>query len=360
LSLFYLQGIPYYYIRVELTMKTVSDIGERGLIRIISDILGGLGNDILSGEDDAVAIHIRDPSLLVINTDMLVSTTDVPPQMNFFQAARKAVVMTVSDVLVKGAIPKWGVVALGIDKNLPLDGDRGFTGLIRGLQAGFKEYGVQYLGGDLNETKEIIISCTIFGEAPYGIIPRSGAKSGDLIVCTGELGKTGCGFSILLNQNRSRKTTDENISSFIDSVLHPNTSTQYAHIIIKNKWATSSCDSSDGILETIKEICKASKTGAKLTWNSLPIAAGVEQFSQETGEDIFNLILNSGEEFIHIFTIPKDNFLKSLKHFNTQNLLFTKIGEITSNERVIMMEYPDKTIDISKFSGFIHLKKNKK
>ncbi len=91
-----------------MVANTVSDIGERGLIQIISEILGGLGNDILSGEDDAVAIELKDPSILVINTDMLVSTTDVPPQMTLFQAARKAVVMTVSDVLVKGSYTKMG------------------------------------------------------------------------------------------------------------------------------------------------------------------------------------------------------------------------------------------------------------
>jgi thiamine-monophosphate kinase len=335
-------------------MKTVSDIGERGLIKIISEILGGLGNDVLSGEDDAVAIKIKYPSTIVINTDMLVSTTDVPPQMNLFQAARKAVVMTVSDVLVKGAIPKWAVVALGVDNRLPITGDQGFMGLIQGLKAGFKEYGIQYLGGDLNETKETIISCTIFGEAPYGIISRSGASPGDYILTTGEMGKTGCGFSLLLENMVPLNISEEQKKSFINSIMMPHTPPKTGIILASKGYASASCDSSDGILKAIQEICEASDTGAEIYWDSLPISSGVINFSEEMKLDVINLVLKAGEEFLHIFVVPSEKM--ECMQADMLELGLTKIGIISKSKGEISLKYRNKTVVFDGITGYEHFK----
>ncbi|TFG19813.1 MAG: thiamine-phosphate kinase [Promethearchaeota archaeon] len=341
-----------------MVAKTVSDIGERGLIHIISELLGGLGNDILTGEDDAVAIKLKDPSTLVINTDMLVSTTDVPPQMTLFQAARKAVVMTVSDILVKGANPKWAVVALGISGNLPVEGDRGFKGLISGLKAGFLEYGVQYLGGDLNETKETVISCTVFGDAPNGVIPRSGAKPGDLLICTGEMGKTGCGFSILVNNKEPNDLEEDQRKQFIDTILIPKTPINHSRILLENNWVTASCDSSDGILATIREICKSSNVGAILEWNSLPIAKGVIEFCQNTNQNPIDLVFNAGEEFFHIFTIPKIKLSAIQEHFKKNVLSFYVIGKITEQKK-ILLRTEDTEINLDEQTGYEHFRKKR-
>ncbi len=340
-------------------MQTVSDIGERGLIKIISEILGGLGNEILSGEDDAVAIPIRETSTLLINSDMLVSTTDVPSNMTLFQAARKAVVMSVSDIMVKGGIPKWAVVALGVQKNLKLDGEQGFKGLIQGLKAGFKEYEVQYLGGDLNETKETIISCTIIGNAPYGVISRSGAKPGHLIFCTDKFGKTGCGFAMLL-ENKDPLGFPQDIKQiFVDSVLIPTTSSIIGQILAKNLWASASCDSSDGIYNTLHEICKASGVGAILYLDMLPIADGVEEFCSLTNKDLINLIFNAGEEFLHIFTIPPKKVAIMKNYLSKHNLKMYKIGSVTKNTEISLKIDKNHVILLDKM-GYEHLKKKKK
>jgi thiamine-monophosphate kinase len=338
-------------------MQTVSDVGERGLIKIISEILGGLGNEILSGEDDAVAFRMDNPSTIVVNTDMLVSTTDVPPQMTLFQAARKTVVMTVSDVFVKGAIPKWAVISLGIPNNLPLIGDRGFKGMIKGLKMGFSQFGIQYLGGDLNETQEVVISCTIFGDAPYGVISRSGAKPGDIIVSSGEMGKTGCGFSIIIENKDSKLITKNQKKSYLESVLNPQTP-NIALEMVKNKWATASCDSSDGILTTIQEICKGSNVGAQIDWDSLPIAEGVLNFSKETGKNIIDLVFRAGEEFIHIFTIPQ-NIWKTINSTKLGRKLIA-FGKIIDKNGEILLIKDRKEINLAEFSGYEHLSRREK
>jgi len=202
----------------------VRDLGETKLIEIIEMILGHLGNNIINGSDDAIAFEVifqknLDGKTLVSNTDMLVSTTDIPKQMNLYQAGKKAIVMAVSDILVKGAIPKWCIISLGVPPFLKVYGNNGFEGLIRGLRDCCKKYNIEYLGGDLNQTKEIIISPTIIGESPVNkkCILRSGAKCGDFIVSTDKFGKTGCGFQILLFKKSSQFLPLEHKRKFIQS-----------------------------------------------------------------------------------------------------------------------------------------------
>ncbi|MCP4763029.1 MAG: thiamine-phosphate kinase, partial [archaeon] len=341
------------------SVKNVSDIGEKGLIGIISEILGGLGTELLSGEDDAVAVSLKSlkSTTLVINNDMLVSTTDVPRQMSLFEAGKKAVVMTVSDILVKGAIPRWGLVSLGIPADLTLEGINGFMGMIKGLKKGFDNFETKYIGGDLNRSNEIIISCTIFGDSLNGnIIPRSGAKVDDVIIATDKFGKTGCGLAILLNNLEAKNITEEQRKSFTQAVLHPNTPKEHGRLLLQMYWATSSADSSDGIQKTITEICKSSKVGAELKWNELPIAEGVDQFAEETGLDIMNLVLRAGEEFLHIFTVPEAYYITVKNYFSGKNMPCYKIGVITDEEKGINLILEDgKKIDLNQYySGYDH------
>jgi len=342
--------------------KKVNEIGEYELIQTIEDILGGLGNEILTGQDDAVAISTKNLAspILIINNDMLVSTTDIPPKMTLFEAGRKAVIMTASDVLVKGGKPKWGIVSLGFPRNLNVEGQNGFKGLIRGLKKGFNELAINYIGGDLNESKEIIISCTIIGEATIGkVIPRSGAQVGDIIISNGEFGKTGCGFNILINGNEPNEIPIAWKESFVYSVLNPVTDSQYAEILIKNGWVTASADSSDGVYKTIYEICKASGVGAELYWKSLPIAEGVEEFSQTIGAEIEDLLFRAGEEFLHIYTVPKKKYKEAESYFKNRNLPFYKIGKIVEGkpEVFLIRKQDQRTALSSKKKGFEHFSK---
>lgn len=342
--------------------KLVSDVGERELIKLISKIIGGLGNDTLLGEDDAVSVSLTEnnSNSLIINNDMLVSTTDVPEQMTYYEAGIKAVVMTVSDILVKGATPKWGIIALGIPNDLEIEGENGFTGLITGLNDAFNEYGVKYLGGDLNESKEIIISCTIFGEIEKNkAIPRSGAKPGDLIFSTGEFGRTGCGFAILLKEKDSDTIPLEWRENFINSILKPKTAVGYGNILAKNGWAHASADSSDGIHQTISQICEVSGVGAELFWNEFPIADGVEDFAEDTDLELEDLILRAGEEFLHIYIIPQDHVQEVTDYFEKQNKPFYRIGIIIEGKDKILLkdELEQDTVLLEDRKGFEHFKK---
>ncbi|MBS7648591.1 hypothetical protein KEJ17_02955, partial [Candidatus Bathyarchaeota archaeon] len=102
-------------------MKTIKDLGERGAIKTILKFLESMPNMPIPFGDDVSAFPINGEKLVIVKVDMLVGKTDVPPGMSLRQAARKAIIMNVSDFAAKGVIPLAAMVSLGLPPNLTED-----------------------------------------------------------------------------------------------------------------------------------------------------------------------------------------------------------------------------------------------
>src|SRR3990172_9178754 len=94
-------------------------LGERGIIDVVKSWLEVLPGAAVPFGDDVSAVNLDENHVAVLKTDMLVTQTDVPPGMSFWQAARKAVVMNVSDFAAKGVAPVATLVSLGLPGSLP-------------------------------------------------------------------------------------------------------------------------------------------------------------------------------------------------------------------------------------------------
>src|SRR6266699_828191 len=170
----------------------------------------------LGFEEDVAAYSLSPQKLVVLKTDMLVGSTDVPPGMTLRQAARKAVVATVSDFAAKGVRPKALLVSLGLT---PPVKRAMVVELGKGLSQGAREYGCRIIGGDTSESKDLVIDCIGFGLAnPQSILHRDGARPGDIISVTGNFGKTSAGLRILL---AGRQRLAHKFAKLVHSVLHP-------------------------------------------------------------------------------------------------------------------------------------------
>ena len=176
--------------------KILSDLGELELIKLIEKlILNKTGKPLV--RDDSFfydlprrkAVIGNKQEILVLNSDMLVSTTDVPPNMIFYQIGRKAVLMNISDLIVKGVQPEGIIISLGLVKEMEL---LNFKDLIKGIIDFSHEWNLDYIGGDLNETKELIVNPTVFGfQSRSNIIYRNGLEQGDYLVANGYEKQTG-------------------------------------------------------------------------------------------------------------------------------------------------------------------------
>ena len=166
--------------------KTIEKLGERGVIEELRKRLQLLPSSPVPFGDDVAAVSIEGERVAVLKTDMLVNKTDVPTGMNLRQAARKAVVMNVSDFAAKGVQPLAALVSLGLPRTLEKNA---IKEIADGLDAGSREYGAYVVGGDTGEASDVVIAVSLYGTALKSrLMLRTGAKPNDVVGVTGPFG----------------------------------------------------------------------------------------------------------------------------------------------------------------------------
>jgi thiamine-monophosphate kinase len=308
-------------------MKKTERLGERRIIEIIQNSLDIMPRMPIPFGDDVSAVDLGKGKAAILKTDMLVDKTDVPKGMSLWQAARKAIIMNVSDFAAKGVQPQAIMVSLGLptgmtEKDVKQIGD--------GLNGGAREYGAFIVGGDTNEASDLIISISLYGTASKNtLMLRSGAKPGDIAAVTGTFGKTSAGLKIL-QQNLEMP---EKISKVLtESVLMPHARLKEGIALGQTKAVTASIDSSDGLAWSLHEIAKMSNVGFKL--DSVPMAKEVESFAKKHGFDPFELALYGGEEYELVLTIKPELWEKAEDAVRKVGGELLRIGHATTEKRV--------------------------
>ena len=332
--------------------NTIKDLGEVKLIKMIDEIVHlKYGTHLL--KDDAFYHEIRkkrDENTIVFNSDMFVSSTDAPIQMSYFQMGCKSVIMNISDVLVKGVNPKAIIISLGVPSDLKISQ---FKDLVSGIVDTCHKNNIEYLGGDLNLTKEIIINPCVFGFShSKNIIHRNKMNVDDIVIISGKFGLTGVGFEILLNQNNQINDLSDYKHS-ISSVLEPSVDGKIAFMLSKLGYATASIDSSDGLSKSLKDLMLANPNrGFEINFNENLIHEEAKQFSVNYNVPLEKLIFDGGEEFIHIFTIKPENYQKISDLLNSSKNPFYTIGKVIKEEKIYIIQNEQKH-ELA-FDGFEH------
>jgi thiamine-monophosphate kinase len=279
--------------------KASIDIGEREIIEIIASQLETMPNMPVPFGDDVSAVNLDQNQAAILKTDMLVGKTDVPRHMSLWQAARKAIVMNISDFASKGVQPKAALVSLGLPRGLTR---KDVEEIGRGLNAGAREYGFYVVGGDTGEASDLIISVSLFGTIEKSLLMlRNGAKPGDLLAVTGFFGKSASGLRLLLN-NCSASPNLRDV--LLNAVCMPKARLKEGLALSRSAAVTASIDSSDGLAWSLHEIGKMSDVGFIV--NSIPVADEVRRFAEFNHLDPLELALYGGEEYELVATIkPK-------------------------------------------------------
>jgi thiamine-monophosphate kinase len=325
--------------------NTVRNLGERGLIRWFQDLITPYDEALLSGMEDAVAVS-WDENALVVNSDMLVASTDVLAGMTASEIGWKAGVMGLSDLAAKGATPLGVVVSLG----LPKDTEVNFAAaLVGGLNCVIREHGSYYLGGDTNQCLELVIDCTAFGRVPRGqLIRRKGAAPNDIIAVTGEFGYTGALFESVFNK---RKKPAKLVEEIREKALHPRARLPEGIALAKANAVSAAIDSSDGLAWSLYEIASASRVGFQI--ETLPIPSICSKFATAHNLDVIDLALYGGEEFELIVTIPPDQWAKAHQAVKKVGGNLIPIGKIVEEpEKVLLMVGEERPIEPRGYEHF--------
>jgi thiamine-monophosphate kinase len=327
-------------------LSSAKELGERKIIELIMECLDPMPNNPVPFGDDVSAVDIGHDKLAVIKTDMLVGKTDVPKNMSLLQAARKAVVMNISDLAAKGAKPLAILASIGVPFDIT---EMGILQLGKGMNAGAREYDTYVLGGDTNEASDLVISCMALGVCHKdSLITRSGSKPGDYVAVTGWFGKTAAGLRILMNDLSAPNIREE----LVNSVLMPKARVKEGLALARTKAATASIDSSDGLAWSFHEISRASNVGFFI--ESLPVAPEVEKFAEIYNLDSIDLALYGGEEYELLVTVKPKLWQYAKEAVENVGGDLIKVGQVT-RDRHILLRRDGKTVAIEA-RGWEHFK----
>ncbi|MEM3797923.1 MAG: thiamine-phosphate kinase [Candidatus Bathyarchaeia archaeon] len=310
-------------------METLKELGERKAIELILEKLEKMPKMPIPFGDDVAAYQLNQNKLLILKTDMLVGKTDVPKGMSLWQAARKAVIMNISDFAAKGVKPLVMLASLGLPKHMTKDD---LEKIAEGLNAGAREYNAYIVGGDTNEASDLIISLSVMGIAlKSAVMLRSGAKPGDIVAVTGFFGKTAAGLKILLE---GLEVPQKLRKILVDSVLMPRARLAEGLALSQTKAVTSAIDSSDGLAWSLHEIAKASNVGFIV--NALPTAEETREFAEINGLDPVELTLYGGEEYELVLTIKPKLWEKAKNSVEGVGGKLLPIGKVVAEKHILL------------------------
>ncbi|MCW3999837.1 MAG: thiamine-phosphate kinase [Candidatus Bathyarchaeota archaeon] len=309
--------------------ESVSELGEHRIIEIMEKRLVAMPDIAVPFGDDVSAVDIGGGRVAVLKTDMLVAKTDVPKDMSLYQAARKAIVMNVSDFASKGVVPTMALVALGLPEHFT---EAQVESIADGLNDGAREYGAYIVGGDTNETQDLIISISLFGTAEKNhLMLRSGAKPGDLLAVTGLFGKTSAGLRLLLAGGVTSQDLDRRLS---EAVFVPKARLAEGLALAGSGAASASMDSSDGLAWSLHELAHQSNVGFVV--DRVPLAGEAAEFAMYNDLEAADLALYGGEEYELVVTLKPDMWAAAEAAVKAAGGNLERIGYVTAEKHVLL------------------------
>jgi len=279
----------------------------------------------------------------VVNIDTLVESTDIPPRTKISDAARKSMIACVSDFAAKGVKPSFGVISVTLPQNYSKSK---ILLLSKSIGDTAKKLDIKILGGDTNEGKEVVIQVCLIGFSKR-IVPRMGAKNGDVIFVSGPFGYSAAGLRILLDKKKAKKIFTKRAKL---ALLRPKSRLNFG--LSAKIYFSSSMDSSDGLSTTLNELSIQSKRRFVIT--KCPCNLDLIEFANSNELNLYDLIFNGGEEYEIVFTSPSKNRTNLSKLAKKLKVPLMEIGRITKGKGVIFL-HNGKTYKI-KDSGWQHFR----
>ncbi len=317
----------------------IKDIGEFGLIERIRKKVKLYSKDVVVGiGDDTAVLNYDKNNYLLFTTDTLVENDHFSLKYSTpKQIGMKAIEQNVSDIAAMGGLPKHAVISLALPNNISVE----FVDtLYNGINKKSKKYGISIVGGNITHSKEIVVNVAMLGFVEKRCLTlRKMAKIGDLIFCSGNVGKSAVGLELLRNNLKGKS---------IKNHLEPKSRLGLARKLVK-AGINSMIDVSDGVASEVRHLCEESGVGAVVYASSIPISKNAIIDSRKLKRGAVDFALYGGEDFELVFTADKSR-LRQLKKYDV-----TVIGEIVDRKYGIKLIKNNKKRNLQ--SGFDHFKR---
>jgi len=273
----------------------ISQLGEFGLIERIKAKISNDDSVKQGIGDDCAVLAYRKDKYLLFTCDMLLAGVDFQPREDPYLVGRKAIAVSLSDIAACGGLPHHCLVSLGLPINTSV---KFLDRLLAGMITLARKYKLNLVGGDLSRAKELVIDVSMLGAVERRrLVLRNGARLGDIIFVSGPLGGSIKGkhlrFSPRIRESRFL-TQKFKINSMIDI--------------------------SDGLVQDLSHILKASNVGAFIYEGLIPL----DRQARNLEDALF-----MGEDFELLFTLASKDAKKLI---SMRQKMFWPIGEIVDKK----------------------------
>ncbi len=312
----------------------VSSLGEFGLIDHLTknNEIRNASTIVTVGDDAAVLDHFGKQT--VVTTDMLVEGIHFDLMYTPLKhLGYKSVIVNLSDVYAMNANPAQITMSVAFSNRFSVEALDEFY---EGVYAACEKYNVDLVGGDTSSSQKGFIICvTAIGEvSPGKYVTRSGAKNGDLICVSGDLGGAFLGLTLLEREKKIFLETKgvqpdlENQDYIVGRILKPEARRDIIEFFEKEEMMpTSMIDISDGLSSEILHICKQSEAGCTLYEEKIPVSELARQFAYKLELDPTACALSGGEDYELLFTVDQKDYDKV-----AANNQISIVGHITEKE----------------------------
>ncbi len=292
------------------------------------EVLKIIRAQVAEAGDDAASLLFCDTHL-ILTTDMLHRTSDFPQGATSRTIGWRSVAVSLSDLAAMGARPLGVLLALG-DPHLE---EETIRGVLEGAIACCRSVGTSLVGGDIDRLDELTLVSTGIGEARRPVY-RDGARCGDLVCVTGELGRTQAALSLFAAGEIARAN---DLFCFLPRVDWG---------IKLAAHATSMIDISDGLAHSLHLLARESRVGCSIEEALLPVISDLAQalpLASRSEVSLNRAILREaslfgGEDYELLFTLPE-----SATPAIDQAVHYTVIGRVTDGAVLIDgRELPDR------------------
>ena len=322
----------------------LSKLGEFGLIDAFANLVeqgskkgDSWGNLIIGIGDDAAAWRCQSGTQLA-TVDALVEDVHFKlGTISWEDLGWKSLAINVSDIAAMGGLPRYALVSLALPEQTEVDDILSFY---HGMLEMAAQHEVAVVGGNVSRSPSVSINITVLGEeGPSGsLLRRSGAKVGDKIAVTGNLGGAAGGLRVALDGLKFGSA-----ASLARSFARPTPRVKEG-LILAESGVRAAIDLSDGLVSDLGHVCRASSVGARINVESVPLAEGLrENFPQQALE----WGLSGGEDYELLFAAPA-RIVAALKA--ALDCPVSVVGQIVEdpNAKVTLLDRHGKEINLAK------------
>lgn len=293
----------------------IASLGEFGLIDHIAKAFPITLDATHIGIGDDAAVLTGAGMEILISTDLLIEQVHFDLMyMPLKHLGYKAVVSNLSDICAMNAIPGHITMSIAFSSKFTLEA---IEELYTGVQLACKKYQVDLIGGDTcTSPKGLTISVTAVGFAEKAaIVQRSGAKEGDLLCVSGDLGGAYMGLQLLEREKRVFLENPEmqpdlkNHDYIVGKQLKPEARVDIVRLLSSLEiQPTAMIDISDGLSSETLHLSKASNVAFAIYEDKLPIDQDTFNMAMDFGIDATTAAMNGGEDYELLFTVDQKHY----------------------------------------------------